>query len=65
MRKETSIGLLVLTVSLILKRYVEIPDIMLGALTGISIGFCIVGILPKTTYNNLQQWKQQKISRFR
>ena len=57
-KKELSIGLLLLGIALTLKQFVPAPEFVFGVLMGVSISFEFVGALPDKAYNSLKQWKK-------
>lgn len=59
MRNELKIGLGVFALYLILYRFTEAPEFILGLLAGAAICFEIIGILPEKAYNSLKAFKKR------
>lgn len=59
MKKESTIGVVVLGLFIILNRFTSTPDLILGILAGIGICFGVIGLLPNKTYDVLKAWKKK------
>ncbi|MDO4272856.1 MAG: hypothetical protein Q4D16_04230 [Eubacteriales bacterium] len=57
MRKELSIGLLTFALTLTVKQFIDIPELIMGGLLGFSIVFELLGALPEKTYLKVKKFK--------
>lgn len=57
MKKELRIGLVLLSIYLILNRYLNTPDLILGFLMGLVLVFFTFGFLLKNTYLKIENFK--------
>ncbi len=58
MRREGSIGYILLFIYIITKRFFNVPDIFLGIIIGLSLCFMLIAILSKDSYDKLKKWKK-------
>ena len=59
MRKEISIGILAFVMNLVFERITSTPAFASGILSGLSLCFIFIGILPDSTYHKLKGWKNK------
>lgn len=57
-KREFKIGLLAYVLFMILYRFTNTPEVILGFIVGISICFYIVGLLPENTRTKIKAWKR-------
>ena len=57
MKKELRLGILLQAIYLILNRFLNIPNFILGLLLGLGLCFIIIGILPERAYVKIKQLK--------
>lgn len=57
MKKELKLGILLQAIYLILNRFLNIPNFVLGLLLGLGLCFIIIGILPERAYVRIKQLK--------
>lgn len=57
MKKELRLGVLLNATYLVLNRFLNIPNFILGVLLGLGFCFVIIGILPERTYVKIKQLK--------
>lgn len=57
MKKELRIGILLQISYLIMNRFLNIPDLLLGLLFGIGLILIISGMLPEKTYEKMKRLK--------
>lgn len=57
MRKELRLGILLQAIYLIVNRFLNIPNFILGLLLGLGLCFIIMGILPERAYVKIKQLK--------
>lgn len=58
MRKELYIGLFALSLSLMLKQFFTVPEVIMGILLGVSISLEFIGMLPEKIYQKIKWWKK-------
>lgn len=63
MRKEIQIGLILFAMPLLLKQFIEVPEIMMGFLLGLAICFELIGALPESVYQKIKCWKRSLLNR--
>ncbi|SFQ32506.1 hypothetical protein SAMN04488506_1456 [Desemzia incerta] len=56
-RKELAIGLFIQAITLITNYYFNIPDLFLGLLQGVALGFMLLIFLPTQWYLRLHKSK--------
>ena len=61
MRKELRIGLIAFVLFLILNRFFNMPEVVMGILMGLGISLLIVGSLSKGSYQKLRNWKKSLV----
>lgn len=58
MRKELMIGLGIYSITLLLKQFIELPEMLSGLLLGLAICFEFIGILSNDAYSKLKEKKK-------
>ena len=61
MKKELRLGILSIAIYLVFKRFLNIPDFILGFLMGLALLFIIIGLLPEKTYVKIKKIKNSAI----
>ncbi|NMA83434.1 MAG: hypothetical protein GX962_06180 [Epulopiscium sp.] len=61
MRREFKIGWAIFVLSLILKQFFDVPEIVMGILLGLGISLLIIGSLYEETHQKLRSWKKSFI----
>lgn len=62
MRKELYIGLIALSLSLMLKQFFNVSEVIMGILLGVSISLEFIGALPEKTYQKIKWWKKSLLT---
>ena len=57
MKRELKWGIFLQAIYLILKRFLDIPNFILGILLGLGLCLIIIGILPERIYLKIKQLK--------
>ncbi len=57
MKTELKLGILLQTIYLVLIRFFNIPDFVLGILLGLALSLLIIGVLPEAYYKNIKDKK--------
>lgn len=57
MKKEMRIGLILLGVYIVLERFLNTPDLILGFLMGLSLLYLVIGLMPEKTYTKIKEFK--------
>jgi len=57
MKKELRVGILLQTIYLIIDRFLNIPDFILGLLLGLGLCLIVIGILPEKAYFKIKKTK--------
>lgn len=63
MRKETIIGLGLISLYLIINHIVHIPDFLSGVILGAGIGLELLGLIPDEKYCRMKEFKKQLLGR--
>ena len=61
MKKELRLGILSIAIYLVFKRFLNIPDFILGFLMGLGLCLIVIGILPEKTYVKIKKIKNSAI----
>lgn len=63
MRKETIIGLGLISLYLIINHIVDIPDFLSGLMLGSGIALELLGLVPNDKYKKMKEFKKQLLGR--
>lgn len=57
LNKELKVAILLQAIYLILDRFFNVPDFIMGLLLGVGLCFVVIGILPRKSHSTIKQFK--------